>query len=253
MADDAPRPDLVLVVPCFNEASRLVPEAFVRFAASRPSVHLLFVDDGSTDGTSAVLTRVCEAAPDACAVLRLERNAGKAEAVRMGMLEAFARHPEFVGFWDADLSTPLEAADDFLALAAGRPDLDVLLGSRVKLMGRDIRRQAWRHYLGRVFATAVSVTLGLPVYDTQCGAKVLRASGTVRDLFSRPFVSRWIFDVEVLARYLDTPAAEGAPARRERIYEVALRSWHHARGSKLRPWDFLRAFVDLVTISRQRP
>lgn len=253
MTDDVPRPDLVLVVPCFNEASRLVPEAFVRFASRRPSVHLLFVDDGSTDGTSAVLRRVCEAAPGACAVLLLERNAGKAEAVRRGMIEAFTRRPAFVGFWDADLSTPLEAADDFLALAARRPDLDVLIGSRVKLMGRDIRRQAWRHYLGRVFATAVSATLDLPIYDTQCGAKVFRATGAVRDLFSRPFVSRWIFDVEVIARYLDTPAAEGEPARRDRIYEVALRAWHHARGSKLRPWDFLRAFADLVTISRQRP
>lgn len=120
-------------------------------------------------------------------------------------------------------------------------------------MGRDIRRQAWRHYLGRVFATAVSLTLHLPVYDTQCGAKMFRATDTLRGVFERPFLSHWIFDVEVLARYLDTPVAAGEPARQTRIFEVALRTWHHTPGSKLRPSDFVRAFVDLVRIARRRP
>jgi glycosyltransferase involved in cell wall biosynthesis len=253
MADETSRPELVLVVPCFNEASRLVPDAFTRFAAARPSVRLLFVDDGSTDGTAELLGRVCASSPASCGVLRLHVNRGKAEAVRQGLVAAFDHRPVYVGFWDADLSTPLEAVDDFLALAASRPDLDVLLGSRVKLMGRDIRRQAWRHYLGRVFATAVSLTLDLPVYDTQCGAKVFRATDTLRAIVDRPFLSRWIFDVEVIARYLDAPVAAGEPPRRSRIFEVALRTWHHARGSKLTPWDFVRAFVDLVAIARHRP
>jgi glycosyltransferase involved in cell wall biosynthesis len=253
MADDTPPPGLVLVVPCYNEASRLAPDAFVRFVAARPSVRLLFVDDGSTDGTVSVLERVCEAVPGSASVLGLARNGGKAEAVRQGLLAALEQRPAYVGYWDADLSTPLDAVDDFLALAARRPDLDVLLGSRVRLMGRDIRRQAWRHYLGRVFATAVSLTLRLPVYDTQCGAKVLRATDTLRGVFVRPFLSRWIFDVEVLARYLDAPVAAGEPGRQTRIFEVALRAWHHAHGSKLRPWDFARAFVDLFAIVRDRP
>jgi hypothetical protein len=153
-----------------------------------------------------------------------------------------------VGFWDADLSTPLEAVDDFLALAARRPEIDIILGSRVMLMGRDIRREAWRHYLGRVFATGVSLSLGLPVYDTQCGAKVLRANEATAALFAAPFHSPWIFDVELLARYLALPAAPGEPARRDRIYELAVPVWHHVPGSKLRTADFLRAAFELIYI-----
>jgi hypothetical protein len=157
-----------------------------------------------------------------------------------------------VGFWDADLATSLRAVDDFLVLAARRPEMEVILGSRVMLMGRDIRRQAWRHYVGRVFATAVSLTLDLPVYDTQCGAKVFRASDAIAAVFAAPFRSPWIFDVEVLARYLAVPNEAGDPPRRARIYELALPAWHHVPGSKLRWTDFIRAMFDLGGIWRQR-
>jgi dolichyl-phosphate beta-glucosyltransferase len=242
---------LVLIVPCHNEAGRLRVDDFLQFVRSHPSVGLLFVDDGSTDGTSEIHDRLVAAAPDSVAALRLERNEGKAEAVRRGMLEAMALGPSLVGFWDADLATPLAAVDDFLALAARRPDVELILGSRVQLLGRDIRRKATRHYLGRVFATAVSITLGIPVYDTQCGAKVFRATASVASLFAHPFRSAWIFDVEILGRYLNLEE-EGGPPRRSRIYELAVAAWHDVPGSKLRPSDFVRSMFELVAIRRDR-
>jgi len=244
-------PTLVLVVPCFNEERRLHPEAFVAFAASRPEVRLQFVDDGSTDGTAAILERIRAASPAPVDLVRLPANQGKAAAVREGILAGLRLEPRLVGFWDADLSTPLAAVDDFLALAARRPEIDIILGSRVMLMGRDIRREAWRHYLGRVFATGVSLSLGLPVYDTQCGAKVLRANAAAAAVFAAPFHSPWIFDVELLARYLALPAAPGEPARRDRIYELAVPVWHHVPGSKLRTADFFRAAFELLYIHRK--
>ena len=244
-------PTLVLVVPCFNEERRLHPEAFVAFAASRPEVRLQFVDDGSTDGTAAILEGIRAASPAPVDLVRLPANQGKAAAVREGILAGLRLEPRLVGFWDADLSTPLAAVDAFLALAARRPEIDIILGSRVMLMGRDIRREAWRHYLGRVFATGVSLSLGLPVYDTQCGAKVLRANEATASLFAAPFHSPWIFDVELLARYLALPAAPGEPARRDRIYELAVPVWHHVPGSKLRAADFLRAAFELLYIHRK--
>jgi len=243
-----PSPNLVLVVPCFNEERRLEPQAFLGFAASRPRVRMVFVDDGSTDRTPAVVDGLKASAPDSVDVIHLQVNQGKAAAVREGILAGLRLRPDLVGFWDADLSTPLGAVDDFLALAAKRPDIDIILGSRVMLMGRDVRREAWRHYLGRVFATGVSLSLGLPVYDTQCGAKVFRANEATAAVFAQPFHSPWIFDVEVLARYLALPAGSAEPARRDRIYELAVPVWHHVPGSKLRWTDFFRAAYELIYI-----
>jgi len=245
-------PLLTLVVPCYNEATRLDPPAFLDFVSSRPFASLLFVDDGSTDATFEVLSRLQRSAPGSIAIMRMGSRRGKAEAVRLGVLEGIRRQPDLVGFWDADLSTPLGVIDDFLALARKRPELEVILGSRVKLMGRDIRRKAWRHYLGRVFATCASLALDLPVYDTQCGAKVFRANDAIAAIFAKPFRSRWIFDVEVLARYLGAPGPADPQTRRSRIYELAVPTWHDAPGSKLRFPDFIRSMLDLVRIWRDR-
>lgn len=244
--------DLVLVVPCYNEAARLDAEAFARFLTSHPGVRLVLVDDGSSDGTGAVLEHIRAAAPAAVTILRHAANLGKGEAVRAGMVAAIAGNPAVVGFFDADLSTPLAAVDDFLAVLRTRPDVEFILGSRVLLMGRDVKRKASRHYLGRVFATAVSLALDLPVYDTQCGAKMLRLNAATGTLFAKPFRSRWIFDVELIARYLRLPVAPGEPSRKDRLYELVLPAWHDKPGSKLRWYDFARAAVDVGYIWRER-
>jgi glycosyltransferase involved in cell wall biosynthesis len=245
-------PELALVVPCYNEATRLDPQAFLRFAATHPTVRLLMIDDGSVDATPEILAGMCTAAPGSVEALQKPSRSGKAEAVRTGILAGIERGAALVGFFDADLSTPLRAIDDFLAVLRRRPELDFVLGSRVMLLGRDIRRKTTRHYIGRVFATAVSHALDLPVYDTQCGAKVLRVDEATATLFHRPFRSPWIFDVELIARYLQLPVRAGEPARRDRLYELVLPAWHDIAGSKLRSYDFARAAVDLAHIWRER-
>lgn len=245
-------PELALVVPCYNEAARLDVDAFVRFISTHPAVQLVMVDDGSVDATPDVVERIRAAAPAAVRVIRLPSNAGKAEAVRAGILAASAEDPAVVGYFDADLATPLGAVDDFLTVLRTRPDVEFVLGSRVLLMGRDVKRRAWRHYFGRVLATAVSHALDLPVYDTQCGAKMLRMNAETGMLFATPFRSRWIFDVELIARYLRLPVAAGGPSRRDRLYELVLHTWHDKPGSKLHWYDFGRAIVDIGIIWRQR-
>lgn len=245
-------PELALIVPCYNEAARLEADAWVHFVTTHPGARLVLVDDGSVDGTGDLLEGIRAAAPDAVTTIRLPANRGKAEAVRAGIVAAIAENPAVVGFFDADLSTPLRAVDDFLAVLRHRLEVEFVLGSRVLLMGRDVKRRPWRHYLGRVFATAVSLVLDLPVYDTQCGAKMLRLNAATGTLFAKPFRSRWIFDVELIARYLRLPVASGEPARRDRIYELVLPAWHDKPGSKLHWYDFLRAMVDLGYIWLER-
>ena len=245
-------PELALVVPCYNEAARLDPEAFVRFARTHPAVQLVLVDDGSVDGTGEVLERIRAAVPASVTTVQHSPRRGKAEAVRAGILAGIAQGAALAGFFDADLSTPLDAVDDFLVVLRTRPDIEFVLGSRVMLMGRDIRRKATRHYLGRVFATAVSHTLDLPVYDTQCGAKIIRVNAATSSLFETPFDRGWIFDVELIARYLQLPVGAGEPARRDRLYELVLPAWHDRPGSKLRWHDFFRAMIDLGHIWRER-
>jgi dolichyl-phosphate beta-glucosyltransferase len=239
---------VVLVVPCFNEERRLDLAAFLG-ALSRPHLSLVFVDDGSRDGTGEVLERLRAAAPDRVTVLRLPANRGKAEAVRRGVLAAFDADAPWVGYWDADLSTPIAALDGFVALLEATPGLDIVLGSRVQTLGRTIVRRAVRHYPGRVFATAASMALGLPIYDTQCGAKVMRATPAVRALFEAPFLSGWAFDVEVLARLIrqrGSRAAGGAA-----VEEYPLREWRHVPGSRVRAYHLVGALWDVWRIRRR--
>lgn len=241
---DAPRS--IVVVPCFNEARRLDAAAFVAHAATNPDTHFLLVDDGSTDRTLACL-RELAASCGTVAVLALPRNVGKAEAVRRGVLAAMERRPAYVGYWDADLSTPLAEIGRFAAILQAEPKLLLVMGARVQLLGRDIVRSPTRHYAGRVFATAASMVLRLPVYDTQCGAKLFRVTDRTPELFNEPFTSRWIFDVEILARLMD--AGIGDPLHV--VYECAVDQWHNVPGSKVAPLDFLRAGLELARVFRR--
>jgi glycosyltransferase involved in cell wall biosynthesis len=242
-----------VVVPCYNEAVRFRTEAFERFLSTptRHDIRLLFVNDGSRDRTLVKLEELRQRFPDCVQVLDLQPNRGKAEATRQGMLRVIADgRSQFTGFWDADLATPLSEIPAFLNLFAEQPHLNLILGARVRLLGRHIHRQPLRHYLGRCFATVVSILLQMAVYDTQCGAKLFRITPDLNEILREPFHSRWIFDVEILARLLsryrgDTKRLEGE------LYEFPLPLWTDVEGSKVRPGDFLRALGELAFIYRR--
>lgn len=238
----------VIVVPCYNERARLDIEAFSAHARSDSRIGFLFVDDGSTDGTSSLLEAATIRGPDSLRWMRSDENRGKGEAVRAGLLEAFAGDPEVVGYWDADLSTPLGELRPMVDTLLERDARHAVIGARVKLLGRRIDRHPLRHYLGRAFATAAALILRMPVYDTQCGAKVFRVTPAFERVVRRPFRSRWIFDVELLGRMHD----ELGPPSRGWIEEHPLRRWQDVRGSKLGPGDFLAAARDLIRIGMLR-
>jgi dolichyl-phosphate beta-glucosyltransferase len=238
----------IIVVPCFNEAARLDVSAFTRFVEAEHRYRLLFVDDGSQDNTGQLLEAMAHEHPDRIAVLRLDRNCGKAEAVRRGLLAALDQGPATIGFWDADLATPLESLGDFARVMETRPSVSIVMGARVKLLGRAVHRSVGRHYIGRVFATAVSFILRMPVYDTQCGAKLFRGDGEIRRTLETPFITRWIFDVEILARFALGRGGLGLPDVKTAIYEMPLPTWHDVAGTRIRVRDFLRAPLDILRI-----
>jgi dolichyl-phosphate beta-glucosyltransferase len=245
-------PRTCLVVPCFNEAQRFDKAAFDRYLASESAAHFVLVNDGSTDDTLSVLEGVAQAHPTRVNVLDVQPNSGKAEAVRRGMQLAMADGKfEYVGYWDADLATPLEAIPQFTDILTRIPAIQIVLGTRVALLGRRIDRLASRHYFGRVFATAASLVLGLAVYDTQCGAKLFRVNDVTRGLFEEAFGSRWIFDVEVIARFLRATEPKQTPESQLGVYELPLEKWTDIGESKVRPKDFIRAIGEMAAIYRR--
>ena len=239
---------VTLVVPCFNEAHRLDVDAIRRFALPGHQIDFLFVDDGSRDATPQILHNLASQDGQRFSALTLEKNSGKAEAVRRGILAAIDRGgADYVGFWDADLATPLSELSGFLSVIESRPELQMVFGARVRLLGREISRRPSRHYFGRVGATLISSSLGLAVYDTQCGAKIFRSGETLREVFSTPFLSRWIFDVEIIARFVQR---WGRDRMVRSLYEYPVTQWHDVKGSKVKSRDFLRALRDLWKIHR---
>lgn len=228
---------ICLIVPCFNEAARL---DFSRFAELPAGATCLLVNDGSSDETGDLIRRHLS---DRLRLLDLPKNAGKAEAIRQGMLHArdtgLLDGVEWVGFWDADMATPFSELERFLAYAAtmdGR--VDGIIGSRIYKLGSTIARSYQRHLLGRVFATAAGALLKLECYDSQCGAKLFRTEHVER-AFGEPFISRWIFDVEILMRLRDL-----------RLIEYPLRTWTDVRGGKLQALNV--AFPTLRDLYRIR-
>lgn len=245
-------PRIALVVPCFNEATRLDAEAFIAFARERADRRLCFVDDGSTDGTAARLAEISAAVPDRIGVERLASNRGKGEAVRAGMRAELARSPRYVGYWDADLATPLSFAETLADQLDANPSVTLAAGSRILMLGRPVARDPIRHYTGRIAATLVSRLLRAPVYDSQCGAKLLRNGPGLPPLLDAPFATRWLFDVEILDRIARAEPGAAVEVLHRRVHEVPVPAWTDAPGSKVRLGDGLRIPLDLLRIRRRR-
>lgn len=213
----------------------------------RPEWGFVFVDDGSTDATAELLGQLRESRSDRVEVLRLDRNAGKGEAVRRGMREALNGGAELVAYADADLSTPLDELARLIDRLACDERLTVVLGSRFRHLGADIQRSELRHFVGRIYATLASVALGVGIYDTQCGAKVFRATPRLADALEDPFGERWAFDVELLSRLTRGAGADPWSS----IVEEPLLTWHAKQGSKLRLSQAIRAAAELLWIARR--
>lgn len=240
-------PKISIIIPCYNESKRLPVEEFMKFVLNCSNVYFYFVNDGSKDDTINVLEKLQIQFSDRVFIIDLKQNVGKAEAVRSGILESLkCSEYQFIGFMDADLATPLSEIVLFEKFIKENADKTFFLGSRIKRLGSNIERSALRHYFGRVFATFASLILNLGVYDTQCGAKLIK-SDLAEKIFSKPFCSRWLFDIELIFRTMYYYGREEAI---NKMMEVPLNNWFEKGKSKISPLYFFKVPLELLKIKK---
>lgn len=237
--------EVCLIIPCYNEENRLNRSVILDFLCSNPSVSFCFVNDGSRDRTLSKLKELQAERSGNIIVIDKPVNEGKAEAVRSGILEITGRKQySIIGFWDADFSTPLSELNAMLESMSKDQGLIAVFGSRIKRMGSFIERKTVRHIFGRVFSTFSNWILKVPFYDSQCGAKIFRAEAA-GVAFEKKFITRWLFDVEILARIRNF---YGIQKTSEIVLEQPLLRWKDIKGSKLKLMDYFNVPLDLIRI-----
>ena len=235
------RPSLSVVIPAYNEEKRL-PDNLKRVAAylrntGYPQAEVLVVNDGSSDGTSAIAsTLAAELGGNDLSLRVLENpgNRGKGYSVRHGMLEA---SNDWILFSDADLSAPIEECEKLIAAVdSGR--FQGAIGSRAidrSLIG--VHQPLFRELMGRMFNLVVRTVAGLRFADTQCGFKLF-SKRAARRIFPKQRLERFGFDVEILylAKKLELPVAEVPVV------------WNDVEGTKVRLFGGVDAFVDILRV-----
>jgi dolichyl-phosphate beta-glucosyltransferase len=239
---------ICIVIPCFNEAGRMPAGEIISFMEMYPLIRICFVNDCSTDRTQNVIHSIRDLFPDRVLIENHTVNKGKAESVRAGILASLLHFQfKYIGYFDADLSTPPEECLRLQKSLESRVSLEFSFGSRLAIIGSKIERKLYRHLSGRVIATFISNILGMKVYDTQCGAKLFTRD-LAEKVFKDPFISTWLFDVEIFARIIHLFGREKVE---DVMIETPLMTWIDKGGSKIELSYAVKVFFDLYRIKKK--
>jgi glycosyltransferase involved in cell wall biosynthesis len=234
-----------VVIPCYDEEERLLSKEFTDYIDKNTGYHLCFVNDGSKDNTLNVLKELQKGREDFITIYDCEKNGGKAEAVRLGMLHMAKKEDlDYIGFLDADLSTDLADFDD-LVKTIEHSKFKIVSGSRIARMGANITKESAREIVSLTINFIIRKILSMNFKDTQCGAKIFRKE-VIGIAFNKKFVTQWIFDVEIFKRMTLHFGLKSAKAM---LCEQPLKRWIHADGSKLSVKDSVKIIGQLGKIA----
>ncbi|MGS0748054.1 glycosyltransferase [Halpernia sp. GG3] len=237
----------VIIIPCYNEGNRLPLKSYTNFLRNIENCSLVFANDGSTDHTEAVLKTIKNEFPAKVEIINLPKNVGKAQTIQIATLQCLKEYPaaKKIGYLDADLATSLE---EWLLISENiNENIIFAFGSRISKIDTNINRKNYRHYLGRFIATAISTLLKLHVYDSQCGCKVFRRD-VAEKVFQEPFISKWLFDVELFFRLKNIFSGE---RMKSICREIPLQEWQDVEESKVHFTYFFRLWYDLFLINKK--
>ncbi len=237
--------NLCIVIPCYNESDFFLHSSYKSFLQNFKDTLICFVNDGSTDKTNECISSLKNEFPKNVEIINHEVNQGKATAVKTGFNYCNASFNfNFIAYLDADLAVSL---DECYSLTSNfKNNIDFVFGSRVLRIGAKIIRKNYRHYIGRIIATLISYILSLKVYDSQCGCKIFKKDLSEK-IFVEPFISKWLFDVEIFFRILNFYGKELAL---KKMLEIPLKEWIDRGDSKVKFTYFFKLWFDLLKIKK---
>lgn len=229
-------PFLSIIIPAYNEESRLpstIEQVFSFLQGQTYSTEVLVVENGSKDRTFEIATEFSKRYPNL--YVFQEKQKGKGNAVRHGMLEA---RGEYRFMCDADLSMPIAELNKFLPPVLN--GVDIAIASREAKGAVRHNEPYLRHLTGRVFNNLIRLLVLPGLQDTQCGFKCFRAQ-VAENIFQYQTLTGWSFDVEIL---------HVAQRNGYKIHEVPIH-WYFSPDTKISILkDSLHMFMDLLTIRR---
>jgi|TARA_B110000858_G_C17674399_1_gene413444 dolichyl-phosphate beta-glucosyltransferase len=236
-----------IIIPCYNESRRLDIKSYHQFLKENQDIDIYFLDDGSTDKTFFLIKDLNKEFTN-CFSFSNKINLGKANITRLGIQKALnEKNYDYIGFFDADLATPLNEIFRFIRIFEKNKNLILVMGCRILRSGANIERNSYRHYFSRILVTIINLYLNIKFYDTQAGAKIFKAS-YVKNLFLDSFLSNWLFDIEIILRIKEQNPSLNIY---KGIYELPLNSWVEKKGSKIKIIDILTIPFNLIKIKNR--
>jgi len=238
--------DICIVIPCYNESKNFLVNDYNNFIINHSNTLLCFVNDGSSDETLIILKNFKAKYPHNVEIISYANNCGKAEAVRKGILYCGDKFEyKFIAYVDADLAVSLDECHSLTQYF--KKDIIFCFGSRINRIGSVIDRKKSRFIIGRLIATIISQILSLKVYDTQCGCKLFTKNLSI-EIFTNPFLSKWLFDVELFFRIINK---YGKDESLTKMIEIPLLKWTERGDSKVKTTYFFKLWFDLIKIRKK--